>query len=350
MSEDDVYEMLWDCEYCRTPKLLGLTHRHCPVCGAAQNADRRYFPPDHEKVPVRNHPYFGADVACPTCREHNSRSSRCCRGCGGSLEGAAEVARRDDEVHPVGAHPGAPFAGAAQLPAPGAEPPGAKSSGGKRIAFAILGCLGVTVFGVVALAVVMALWKKDASMVVTRHAWERSIEIQAFAKVEESDWCDEVPSGARVLSRSKAERSKEKVKVGEDCKTRKKDLGNGTFKEVRECQPKYDEKPVLADKCRFEVEKWKKARVEVAKGTSPKDTIAWPPVSLARTGTCLGCEREGERSESYEVFFAEAAGSKSESKCTFDEAKWRSFAPGSKWKARVSVVGDVLDCSALQAP
>ena len=34
MGDERVYEMLWDCAFCGTQKLLGLQHRHCPSCGA----------------------------------------------------------------------------------------------------------------------------------------------------------------------------------------------------------------------------------------------------------------------------------------------------------------------------
>ena len=40
------YEMLWDCPHCDTKKNLGVTHRHCPNCGAPQDASKRYFPSD----------------------------------------------------------------------------------------------------------------------------------------------------------------------------------------------------------------------------------------------------------------------------------------------------------------
>ena len=50
MSEETHYEMLWDCEYCDMPKLLGVSQRFCPNCGAAQNPDKRYFPEDEDKV------------------------------------------------------------------------------------------------------------------------------------------------------------------------------------------------------------------------------------------------------------------------------------------------------------
>ena len=43
------YEMMWDCGFCGSSKLLGKTHRYCPGCGAAQDPSTRYFPPEEEK-------------------------------------------------------------------------------------------------------------------------------------------------------------------------------------------------------------------------------------------------------------------------------------------------------------
>ena len=53
--EETHYEMLWDCEYCGTDKLLGVSQKFCPNCGSAQNAEKRYFPKDDEKVAVADH-------------------------------------------------------------------------------------------------------------------------------------------------------------------------------------------------------------------------------------------------------------------------------------------------------
>src|SRR5262249_25412891 len=59
-----VFEMFWDCEFCDTKALLGKTNRHCPSCGAPQDAKRRYFPPEGQEV-AANTTYDGADLTCP---------------------------------------------------------------------------------------------------------------------------------------------------------------------------------------------------------------------------------------------------------------------------------------------
>ena len=89
--DGNVYEMLWNCEFCGAEKLLGKTHRFCPSCGAAQNPDWRYFPSDAEKVAVHDHVYHGVDKVCPACGTAQSANAEHCGRCGSPLEGAEQV-------------------------------------------------------------------------------------------------------------------------------------------------------------------------------------------------------------------------------------------------------------------
>src|SRR5688572_6267321 len=95
MSEP-VYEMVWDCRYCGAQKLLGLTHRHCPNCGAAQDPTARYFPADDEKVAVENHVYVGADMQCRYCDAASSTRAHNCGRCGAALGEGAPVQLHGD--------------------------------------------------------------------------------------------------------------------------------------------------------------------------------------------------------------------------------------------------------------
>lgn len=99
------YEMLWDCHYCGTKRLLGLTHRHCPECGAAQDPTWRYFPADEDKVAVQDHVHHGADLICPACRAPAGTAARCCGNCGSPLEGGGRVRQRVDQVAAEGSAP-----------------------------------------------------------------------------------------------------------------------------------------------------------------------------------------------------------------------------------------------------
>ena len=98
MAQDEgTFQMLWKCEYCETDKLLALDHKHCPVCGAAQNPERRYYPEEGDEVAVADHQYAGADRLCPACDAPNSALAKFCGGCGSDLEGAKDSKTRGEQ-------------------------------------------------------------------------------------------------------------------------------------------------------------------------------------------------------------------------------------------------------------
>ena len=346
---EKTYEMLWDCKYCGTKKLLGLTHRHCPSCGAPQDPSLRYFPSDAEKVAVQDHEYAGADKLCPACQNPCSANAKCCGNCGSPLDKGKAVATRSDQVHGEGGS----FAGenkeaaradyAAQQGAlvPGAKavvPPPAK---GSKTLWIVLAVVGV----VFSLLLTMCLWKKEVTLAVTAHSWTREIQIEQFASRNESAWCDSMPPDATSVTRTREVRSTRQVADGQTCTTRRKDKGNGTFAEVQECKPKYRDEPVYDQKCSYFVNRWGVSRSEKASGSSVKDNPVWPTVKLTRTGTGLGAEREGKHLETYTVVFTDAG--KSTHECAFDQAKWSSIADGSKWKGKSGVMTNALDCDSL---
>ncbi len=226
-----------------------------------------------------------------------------------------------------------------------APPAPKKSVASKLLA---VGCLGIVVVAI-GIALLMIFWKRDAAFQVASHEWKREIVVERFGPVKDSAWCDELPSGAQGVSRHKAQRSTKKVPDGQDCHTKKVDRGNGTYVEKQECKPKYKETPVYDDKCDFTLNRWEKARTASASGSSVTPAPSWPATSLARTGQCVGCEREGTRTETYTVHFRTPDKSDT-ADCTFKDAgKWASYKDGSKWKGSVSAIGGVLSCDSLKA-
>ena len=338
-----VYEMLWDCKYCGQKKLLGITHRFCANCGAPQDPQSRYFPPDHEKIPVNDHPYVGADVTCPACRQPMSRAAKCCTNCGSPIDKGAEVARKADVVVPppggafAPAHGAVAFHGAGQRQAP------AKTS--LTWLWLLLGGIALAILFVV---IGLTVWKRDGVFEVSGHTWERSITIERYEAVRKRLWCDDAPAGARVLSREKEQRGTKKEPDGEVCGTRKQDLGNGSYKEVKECTPKYKDVPVMADKCEVEITEWRPLRKLSEKGESLAETPRWPASSGGRAGTCIGCEREGPRAERYTVELLDTK-TKKPASCDLPQERWSTFAKGSKWKGEVRVVTGTVDCDELQS-
>lgn len=329
---EQIFEMLWDCEFCSTRKLLGKTHRYCPNCGAPQNPAKRYFPTEEDKVSAEGHEYRGADKLCVACRTANSAKTKFCAGCGGPMEGAKSVI--------LVSGGGAEGPGKAVLAEVDLREEARKA--GRRKTFARAGA-GLAACVVLVLAV-LRFSSKPVELFAAGHLWEREVDIESFRASKETAWCDAMPMGAYDVSRSREVRSHESVPDGEDCKTVRRDRGDGTFSEEDECKPRYRDEPVYDHQCRYSVDRWARVRSAVARGGLAEAPV-WPGVELKRAGQCQGCEREGPRRERYTVLFD--GGGKTRS-CEFPQEKWRSFAPGSKWTGKVHALTG-LDCDGLSA-
>ena len=331
--DEPVFEMLWDCRYCGARKLLGLTHRHCPGCGAPQDANARYFPAESEKVAVQNHEFVGADVVCRYCSAASSRRARNCGRCGAPLaEGApAQVA---DPAQPQPASQSHAFAAA-----PFSEPP-------RRPAWKIV--LPILALLAVAVVVLLLVWKKDRAFVVASHTWQRRVSVERLGPTRDSAWCSALPANVGDVTRHRQPHGTRQVPDGEDCQTHKKDRGDGTFKEERVCTPRLKDEPVYDDKCDYTIVKWTKLREDKAEGQAVSPAPRWPAVALARSGcSAPGCEREGPHSESYTVVFKDEHGESY--RCDFPEATWSSFADGKRYAGKLRALVGSLDCGSLAA-
>ena len=319
------FQMLWDCPSCDTPKLLGLDHRYCPNCGFPQAAEKRYFPEPGQEVAVADHVYHGVDWKCPGCDTPNSAAAKFCGSCGAPRDGDGKaVGFAEDE-------PPAP---------PPAEPPKKSKKG-----CMFLGCGGLLLVAVILVAVSL-LWKKDIALEVSGHSWERSIEIERYGAVSESDWCDAMPAAAYDVSRKSEVRDHKQVPDGEECTTKNVDKGDGTFDKVEECKPKYRDEPIYDDECSFEIDKWSTARTAKASGSSLSDSPAWPDVGTLTGGNATGAERQGTKNESYTVTYRDPDGGTHD--CGYPQSSWSGIALGSKWSAQAGVLFANLDCDSLK--
>lgn len=316
-----VYEMWWDCGHCDTKGLLGKSNRFCPVCGAQQDANSRYFPPEGKEV-AANHDYEGADKSCPACQTPNGAKANNCRNCGSPLDGAAEVGRVADK--------------SSAAPKVGQAPP-------KKRNWALIA--GVTIGVLVLFCLVAMFWKKDVGCAVSSHSWERSIDIETLRAESDSSWCDSMPSGAYSVSRHREQRSTKQIPDGQTCSTRNVDRGDGTFERREECKTKYRSEPVYDDKCSYTIDRWKVTRTAKASGQGTSPEPNWPPVSLGRTGNFLGAEREGARHESYTLHLT--GDDKKSYTCTQAQARWASLRDGHKKVIPIGVITGSPDCDKL---
>jgi len=344
------YQMLWDCQYCGTTGLLGLTHRFCPSCGAAQNPDARYYPSEDQAVAVEDHEYTGTDQVCPSCDTLNGAKAEYCGNCGAPLTAAARAKTLAAERRQAGAK----FESSgsrdvvkekfdAEMTRAGVRTEGAARRTPSWLPIALI-VLAVIVCGGIAASL---LATRDATVTVAGHSWTREIRIEQFAAVNASDWCDSVPGGAYNISSRQEVRDYRQVPDGEECSMVRVDSGDGTFRMEEQCQTRYRSEPIYDDKCYFSINQWQYRRVDGAAGNRLEEPY-WPQPELACANqTRLGCEREAGRSEQYVLIFRAPEGDKTY-ECPVDYDVWRGAALGSRWNLEVgSVLGDAR-CGSLE--
>lgn len=342
------YEMLWDCRFCGTAGLLGLTHRFCPSCGAPQDPTVRYFPDEAQKVAVEDHVYAGADRGCPACETPNSARSEFCGSCGAPLTDAAAVARQQDQRRDAGPEP----AGGGGGWQPVGDDAAAGVSGqtaereAKRRSWVPWG-VGGLLLAVVVLVVMMLTWTRSTLVEVTEHSWQRTIAVERYGEVEQSGWCDSLPADARVINRFQAQRGTRQVPDGQDCSVRRQDQGDGTYTETTECRPRYRAEPVMDQRCRYLVLRWSRVREARASGNGLEPAPRWPEPSLARQGQCDGCERLGARGERYQVALRELKSGKSH-QCRVPEPRWRALRPGARGRIEIGAITGAANCGSLE--
>lgn len=362
MAEDKIYEMLWDCEFCGSKKLLGKTHRHCPNCGATQDPARRYFPSDAEKVAVQDHVYFGADKGCPFCQTPNGAKATFCGNCGGSLDGAKDVIKRTDQVE--GTTPTTDSVQSAKtdiesqkLEGTGLPPKTddlvfkdskiikAHAKTPKWVIW-LLSSLGIGTIGFISLGI---LWTEKVSIKVTQHEWSRTIDIEKIKPVSDSAWCDSMPSDGYSVSRRSEVRSHNQVADGQECSTVKSDRGDGTYSESESCSSKYRSEPVYDYKCYYKIDRWVFERESVASGFELKPDPYWPSPSYRDCSGSIGCERLGAKKEKYLVHFEEMGGETKGEKhdCEFDQTKWKTYGGAGEYQSDKSVIFNYISCDSI---
>jgi hypothetical protein len=206
----------------------------------------------------------------------------------------------------------------------------------------------------------VVFWKKDISIEVQGHTWERKISIERFDAVHDSDWCTSMPSDAYSVSRHPELHHVNHVPDGQTCRSEPGscstvDNGNGSGSvrcpPRRVCETKYRDVPVYENKCSYTVDRWEHVRYATASGSQLAPPPSWPtPKFESCRRTHLGCERQGPQSAEYLVHFVSNEEPARAFECDYPQAKWSSFKPDSVWAARVGVLWRRLDCDSLRRP
>lgn len=341
-----VYEMLWDCRFCGTTRLLGKTHRFCPACGSPQDPSWRYYPADDEKIAVKDHLFAGTDKTCPACGSLNAANAEFCPRCSAPQTEAATVKQlgmrtadqgknldREDLLARRDAEAAVEVSGLAQT-AP-------KSSGGVKLWQLGLIALVVAVIGGGAFAFFST---SESTVYVGDFRWERSIDIEQMQAVSDSSVCSSMPGDAYSVSRRREQVDTRRVADGETCRRVQVDQADGTFREEQRCETKYREEPVYGEMCYYTIDRWRFERSLTTEGDKNREPF-WSAENL-RAGSCRGCQRESDRSENYLLVLQGDGDAQYE--CAVDYEVWRQAQLESVWKLEVGrVMGDAR-CDTLE--
>jgi hypothetical protein len=304
------FEMLWDCDHCDTKGLLGKSQRYCPECGAKQDPDKRYYPKEGEEKQVAGHSYEGADRHCPACNAPQAAKANNCAHCGAPMDGSAEVRGIATPV----------------------APPEKRRWWVLPLVLVVLGAIGFGVW-------YRFIRKREETLTVAAHRWERTIAIEEFGDRQESAWRDAMPSDARMSSCHTKERTTRQIRDGEDCRTEKQDKKDGTFEVVKKCTPRYRSEPVDGEWCTYSVRRWQ--QVDQARMTGTGLAPQWPATPATGGHEALGARRAGKRTETLTLEFG------GDRRCDVSDAVWRKHADGARVKLDVRASSGKLVCSSL---
>ena len=316
-------ELEWTCPNCNTNN-PGM-QKTCKSCGSPQPENVQFHAPvqqttltDEKKIAQAQK---GADFHCPYCNTRNPADAKVCSQCGGDLTGAAQ--RISGTV-----------IGATATQATGAAvttgaPPKLEKTPSK---FRIWMLIPVAAILMVCCVIVGYLvFHTDAiTGNVQSVSWQRTVPIEALRDVNLEDWKDQLPQDARSVScdlKYRGQQDSPAAYSTEVCSTELVDQGNGAAKVVENCSYQ-----VYDDYCKYTAQRWQEVDQAVAKGSNM--TPAWPAVNLTAG------EREGQRQESYKVFFDTKNGVKEYT--TSDGNLFRQFQPGSTWTLEINPLGVIV--------
>ena len=341
------YEMLWDCSNCNTKGLLGVSHRHCPHCGAVQDETKRYFPSEGSEVALENHRYHGRDWDCSYCSTPNSNAADFCVNCGAGKDGSAPVKLVGEIVEEVKEFKNPPTRvdGLRTLPADMvfSSYNTKEFKGDTKWYHPSLFKIAIIFVLIALIALVSAFFiKSDASAIVSAQQWSRAVNIEQYSSVSDSAWCSSMPFDAYSISRSREISGYKKIADGQTCTSFNVDRGDGSFTKEQSCTTNYREEPEYDYRCRYKVDRWKYSHQLQTKGSFPENPY-WAGWSARKTQG-LGAERIGSKEESYTVSLK---GNEETWGCSLKPEYWKGFEVGTKVSLKVRLLGGA-DCSSLK--
>lgn len=320
--------LIWECPYCQTQNPGPI--KTCTSCGAPQPDDVEFLQVDEEQFNfIKDEALIrmakaGPDIHCPYCGTRNLATAETCSQCGGDLTRGAKARKTSGKVSSLSE------AKATRSPSPQSTtdlPPRKPLSKRSVVIGAII--LIALIIG----SILLFRWlgqTNDVQATVTQVYWEHSVAVEEYLEVTESDWWDELPEEAAVLSCSMAYRytsEEPEPNATEVCgEAYVVDTGTGIGEVVQECV--YE---VYDDYCDYTAWVWTPINPIVASGSNLSPF--WPTVNLTRN------QREGTRDVTYEIVFQ--GPDKSYTYSTNDLDLFLQASPGSEWTLQVSNFGAI---------
>lgn len=374
--------LYWDC-VCGENHILG-KEKECPKCGRPRTAcyvdENAPDITDPEELATTG---VGPDWTCSACGTINAHSQTTCRNCGG---GKDDFGKDHLVIHyALGKEPNSSPGKQRYVPTPGwttdSVPPAVRSTpeparsttslrststrrtrpnaSGTPSSGGGFGCLAfVIVIAVVVGYFIFRPYNVDAR--VSGFHWERTITIQKYSWVADSNQSG-FPAGSRNQRSAWEVVGNHQVQTGVDHKTRQASrrvadgedcsyTDNGDGSASRSCTTRYTTEyyqeeydvPVYETVddygmvYYFEIQRWVFARSLPTAGNDREPY--WAEYTLATTGDP---EREGGRSQLYQIIYTDSEGKTYIRNVDYDE--WIGYNPNARYTLTLNSLGAILE-------
>jgi ribosomal protein L40E len=294
---------------------------HCPYCGARNLGDAETCTQcggdlvegerrEGGKVLGAYKEEAVGNLPCPHCGAENPENAKTCSQCGGSM--AIREGKRDisAQAHDISKR---------------TDPKKAKRRPIGLIIILVLVCLAAAVF------IFLSMRTEAVTGTVAGVGWERWVSIEGLQPVKYSDWRDQIPSDAEILSCDQEVRSVEgepQPNSEEVCGTPySEDTGSGYAEVVQDC-----EYHVYDDYCTYSVIEW--AEIDTVSLSGNDFSQKWPDPVLSTE------QRLGEGSETYTIYF-----DTNDDDYTYsvsDYETFQQFQVGTEWNLEINTFGNVV--------
>ncbi|MDQ3008035.1 MAG: hypothetical protein M3Q81_00390 [bacterium] len=370
----------WKCDSCSN-EVWGI-FKHCPSCGA-NSTGKFYLPlsePSTTAEEVLKIIQAGPNWKCRHCESDNYGDTSFCTECG--AEKGSSPSRTVREYGLNEAPSSSDEATAVELEAPvahsldsqpaenryGVIEHAARSSRTNNFdcrKFVVTGGV-ITAILVVATLVYLLVRPYDVKATIDHFEWSRTIVVDQYRTVREGAWS--IPSGGRYVSDeskvhhtvsvlSHYETKSRQVSAGSEsyaCGTT--DNGNGTFSD-RYCsrttyrtesyqEPVYRQDPVYQTWYTYDIDRWVPTREVNTQDRTRDDPVPhWGQLTLACEGQSrIGCERENNRHEQYDVIFSWQDDDESRAYTVTEERHdWDEYDPQGEYVLRLNGLSQLLN-------